>query len=32
VDVKLLALELGLGSIALGLFRAYYMAMNPDYR
>ena len=32
VDVKLLALELVLGSIALGLFRVYYTAMNPDNR
>ena len=32
VDVKLLALELVLGSIALGLFRVYYTVMNPDFR
>ena len=32
VDVKLLALELVLGSIALALFRVYYTAMNPDFR
>lgn len=32
VDIKLLALELVLGSIALGLWRGLYTTTNPDYR
>ena len=32
VDVKLLTLELVLGSIALGLWRSLYTTTNPDFR